>query len=225
MLTSASPETGFGVTSEIAPLKRLLIHSPDRGLGKVIPSKAQDWLFEDIVHLDTMRRHEYDFYVRILLWFLDPDKIRNENLTTSGHSSRSFFKPGSPDYFNSSNVIELETLLSQILLDDVVRTKMTATICGLEKCPYPTQEALSKFDTHELARIFISGTLPDKRMLFAPLPNLIFTRDLGIVINDHILLNKPAKSARTRESLLTQYVFFSSRDFQSIQEKHNRNPG
>jgi arginine deiminase len=38
------------VTSEIGDLRVLLIHSPDSGLGKVVPSKAQDWLFEDIVH-------------------------------------------------------------------------------------------------------------------------------------------------------------------------------
>ena len=45
------------VTSEVGTLRRLLVHSPDSGLGKVVPSKAQDWLFEDIVHLETIRRH------------------------------------------------------------------------------------------------------------------------------------------------------------------------
>jgi arginine deiminase len=44
-------------------------------------------------------------------------------------------------------------------------------------------------------------------MIFAPVPNFIFTRDIGIVINDHILLNKPAKEARRRESFLSRYVF------------------
>lgn len=34
------------VTSEIGTLKRLLVHSPDSGLGKVVPSKAQDWLLK-----------------------------------------------------------------------------------------------------------------------------------------------------------------------------------
>src|SRR5919202_3424512 len=66
----------ISVSSEIGTLKRLLVHSPDSGLGKVVPSKAQDWLFEDIVHLDTIRRKEYDFYTKLLLYFLDPEKIR-----------------------------------------------------------------------------------------------------------------------------------------------------
>jgi arginine deiminase len=59
-------EKSINVSSEVGTLKRLLIHSPDSGLGKVIPSKAQDWLFEDIVHLDTMRKDEYDFFKSIL---------------------------------------------------------------------------------------------------------------------------------------------------------------
>jgi arginine deiminase len=72
------PGNAIHVSSETGTLKRLLIHSPDRGLGKVVPSKAQDWLFEDIVHLDTMRRGEYDYYVKLLLYFLDPDKIKGK---------------------------------------------------------------------------------------------------------------------------------------------------
>ena len=67
-------QRSLGVSSEIGTLKRLLVHSPDSGLGKVVPSKAQDWLFEDIVHLDTIRRKEYDYYTKILLYFLDPDR-------------------------------------------------------------------------------------------------------------------------------------------------------
>ncbi len=55
-------------------------------------------------------------------------------------------------------------------------------------------------------------------MLFAPLPNLIFMRDIGIVINDHILLNKPAKSARTRESILAQFIFFHHPMFASFKD-------
>ena len=65
----------------------------------------------------------------------------------------------------------------------------------------------------------ISGSLPNDVMLFAPLPNFIFTRDIGIVINDHILLNKPAKLARTREALLAQYIFFNHPVFADYQDK------
>ena len=90
----------INVTSEIGTLKKLLIHSPDSGLGKVVPSKAQDWLFEDIVHLDTMRRQEYDYYVKILLYFLDNNKIKGRLAAIDADHSRAFFKPDNVHYFN-----------------------------------------------------------------------------------------------------------------------------
>ncbi|WP_338875351.1 arginine deiminase family protein [Spirosoma sp. SC4-14] len=207
------------VSSEIGTLKRLLIHSPDRGLGKVIPSKAQDWLFEDIVHLDMMRRDEYDYYVKILLYFLDPEKVRGKIARLGPDSDRTFFKPGHSDYFRSDKVVDIQLLLAEILANESIRTRLIAAICGIERTSFRTQQQLNEYDPAELAKIMISGSLPDRTMLFAPLPNFIFTRDIGIVINDHILLNKPAKLARTREALLTQYIFFNHPLFADYQDK------
>ena len=102
----------INVSSEIGRLRRLLIHSPDRGLGKVVPSKAQDWLFEDIVHLDMMRRDEYDYYIKTLLYFLDPDKVRGRIASIGPDSDRSFYKPDHADYFQSDKVIDIQCLLS-----------------------------------------------------------------------------------------------------------------
>src|SRR3984885_8653116 len=92
---SQKAKVAISVSSEIGRLRRLLVHSPDSGLGKVVPSKAQDWLFEDIVHLDTIRRKEYDFYTKLLLYFLDPDKIRGNLSAIDDESNRRrFYKPG-----------------------------------------------------------------------------------------------------------------------------------
>jgi len=213
------PANRINVSSEVGTLKRLLIHSPDRGLGKVIPSKAQDWLFEDIVHLDMMRRDEYDYYVKILLYFLDPGKVQGKIDSLGPDADRSFFKPDHPDYFKSDKVIDIQCLLSDILADDEIRPKLIASICAVERTSFRIQQQLNQYDPVELAKILISGSLPDRAMLFAPLPNFIFTRDIGIIINDHILLNKPAKLARTREALLAQYIFFHHPLFADYQDK------
>ncbi|QJW88615.1 amidinotransferase [Spirosoma taeanense] len=215
----STPTQQINVSSEIGTLRRLLIHSPDRGLGKVVPSKAQDWLFEDIVHLDMMRRDEYDYYVKILLYFLDPDKVRGQIDKLGPDDDRAFFKPDHAEYFGSDKVIDIQCLLSDILADEVIRTRMIAAICGIERTSFRTQQQLNEYDPVELAKIMISGSLPDRTMLFSPLPNFIFTRDIGIVINDHILLNKPAKLARTREALLAQYIFFNHKLFADYRNK------
>ncbi|MCJ0743426.1 arginine deiminase family protein [Pedobacter montanisoli] len=200
----------IGVNTEIGTLRKLLVHSPDSGLGKVVPSKAQDWLFEDIVHLDTIRKHEYDYYIKLLMYFLDPAKIKGKlNEIDAEENKRGFFKPNHPAFHNSEHVIEIQNLLADVLADDSIRKKLTAAVCAIEGCTYNLQLKLTNTNPKELAEIFISGSMADDTMIFAPIPNLIFTRDVGTTINNHILLNKPAKKARVRETMLMRYIFFN----------------
>ncbi len=206
------------VTSEIGDLRALLIHSPDDGLGRVVPSKAQDWLFEDIVHLDSMRKNEYDYYVKVLLYFLDPDKIKGKlQKIDARDNNRAFFKPDNAGFHASTKVIEIQTLLADILAEPEIRIKLVASVCAIESCNYRLQQKLTDTDPVELAKIFISGSLDSDEMIFAPIPNLIFSRDIGIAINKHVLLNKPAKKARLRETLLLRYIFFNHPMFTAYQ--------
>ncbi|MBS1597688.1 MAG: amidinotransferase [Bacteroidetes bacterium] len=208
------------VSSEIGRLRRLLVHSPDSGLGKVVPSKAQDWLFEDIVHLDTIRKKEYDYYTKLLLYFLDPEKISGSLKKIDDEKNRrDFYKPDNASFFKSNKVIEVQWLLASILSDYEIKLRLVASVCAIENCSYETQKQLSELDAHSLAKTFITGAMNDDKMIFPPVPNLIFTRDIGIVINDHILLNKPAKKARTREALLMKYIFFNHPLFSEYQNK------
>lgn len=213
-------DSRLSVSSETGTLKCLLVHSPDSGLGKVVPSKAQDWLFEDIVHLDTIRKNEYDYYTKILLYFLDPEKIRGKLAAIdSVEADRNFYKPESPEFFASEKVIELQWLLAQVLENKEIHQKLVASVTAIEGCTHDTQLLLQEYSPVELAKTFISGTSLNKELLFAPIPNFIFTRDIGITIKDHVLLNKPAKKARTREALLAKYIFFYHPLFAAYRDK------
>ncbi len=208
-MSAKTKDFKVNVGSEIGTLRCLLVHSPDSGLGKVVPSKAQDWLFEDIVHLDTIRKEEYDHYLKLLIYFLDGDLIKGKLKEIDKDESRDFYKPHHPKFHASSKVIELQQLLADILEEDGIMKKMVAAVCAIEGCTYHLQTELMATDAKELAKIIISGSIGDDRMIFAPIPNFIFTRDIGITINDHILLNKPAKKARARETLIAKYIFFN----------------
>jgi arginine deiminase len=201
--------------SEVNSLQRLIIHSPDSGLGKVVPSKAQDWLFEDIIHLETMRTKEYDVYLKILLYFLDPSKVAILNAS----ANRNAYKPNSDAYFKSGKVIEFEQILAEVLEIPNVKTTLIAAVSAIEECSYMEMTSFLNLKSKELANLLITGLTKDNVMYFPPIPNLIFTRDIGIVIHDHLLLNKPAKDARTRESLLAKYVFFNHPYFEGIRSK------
>lgn len=95
---------------------------------------------------------------------------------------------------------------------------MVAAVCAIEGCNYRLQQQLVNKEPIKLAKIVLSGSFDDEHMIFAPIPNLIFTRDLGVVINNHILLNKPAKKARSRESLIMRYIFFNHPLFATCQQ-------
>jgi arginine deiminase len=219
-MTINNSDFKLDVSSEIGNLRALLIHSPDNGLGKVVPSKAQDWLFEDIVHLETMRKNEYDYYVKLLIYFLDPDKIKGKLAgIDSADNKRSFFKPDNKNFHASNKVVEIQTLLEDVLQEADIRKKLVAAVCAIENCNYRLQLKLIDTNPVELAKIIISGSLNRDEMIFAPIPNLIFSRDIGVAINNYMLLNKPAKKARARETLLMRYIFFNHPLFAAYRDK------
>jgi arginine deiminase len=211
------------VGSEIGTLQRVITHSPDGGIGKVVPTKAQDWLYEDIVDLNEMQK-EYDVFKQILLAFLDETTLKNwfekemefERNTFSEKAKRaSFKKPDHVDFLDSDKVIEIQRLIAKILENERVRDQLVASICAVERCDFSTQQMLADknyMTATDLAKTLITGfvRMPNgvEHQIFPPLPNFIFTRDIGIIINDNLLLSKTAKQARLRESILTKYIAY-----------------
>ncbi|MEM6843045.1 MAG: arginine deiminase family protein [Bacteroidota bacterium] len=191
------------VTSEVGRLKRLLIHSPDAGIGKIVPRIKDQLLYDDIVYLDKMQQ-EYSEYLCVLLCFLDPEKIQG--------------KASDPDYqlsvknnwFESDKVLSVEQMLVRILQYEDIKYLLVPSVCALEKCGLRTQKQLLGMSPEQLASVLITGILKDKNgqeiILFPPVPNLIFTRDIGITVHDHILLSKPYEDARDREALIFKYI-------------------
>ena len=57
------------VSSEIGVLKKVLVHRPDSGISRVSPKKAEELLFDDIVHLPVMQE-EHDIFTQVLKFFV-----------------------------------------------------------------------------------------------------------------------------------------------------------
>jgi arginine deiminase len=60
-------------------------------------------------------------------------------------------------------------------------------------------------------RRFVEGRL----FYLTPLPNLMYTRDVGMVVNDHMLLGRMAAPGRARETLLFDFICRHHERFQS----------
>lgn len=178
------------VNSEIAPLRRVMIHRPDAGTASITPQRAEELLFDDIVYLPQMQR-EHDIFSRLLRRFLGPE-----------------------------GVLEIADLLSEAIAASPEATReVLELIISWEELPKGYVDTLAKLSPRELTDVLITGTMTkDGRRLFDPIPNFIFTRDIAVTINDHLLITKAAKMARSRENFLTRLVIFAHPGFQELWE-------
>ena len=179
--------------SEIGQLKSVLVHRPDEGISRISPKRAEELLFDDIVHLPRMQ-YEHDVFTRLLKHF-----VSDESSSKGG-------------------LIFIHELLAESLEQDELKTeKFLKQVIEYEELPESFIKFLKNLSKEELADTLISGyNKADKRYLFDPIPNFIFTRDIAVTIKDHLLITKAAKKARIRENLLTRFIFLAQPDFKSL---------
>lgn len=179
------------VSSEIDPLKCVIVHRPETGISRITPKRAEELLFDDIVFLPQMQR-EHDIFTDVLDVFLGEENV----LAVQDLLTQALESPIQPD----SDFIEM--------------------VLDYEEVPRTFRPMLEDLNTEELAETLISGYLKkENRYLFDPVPNLIFTRDIAVTINEHVLISKAAKAARHRENLLTRYIFHSHPSFSHLKKE------
>src|SRR5256712_9586633 len=64
------------VTSEIGPLRAVLVHTPGRELVAVTPGNREDYLYDDIIDIDLAQR-EHRQLVAVLERFADVYEVRD----------------------------------------------------------------------------------------------------------------------------------------------------
>jgi arginine deiminase len=164
----------MGNYSEIASLKKILIHSPDPGIAKVTPAFATDFLYEDIVFFP---------------------KIQEE------HAS---LKSVIENFVGTANCLEIAVLLTEVLKEKSLKDQFVRALCTLENMP-TQHDRLMDISAAELTQYSIEGDLTQP---VYPVPNLIFTRDIGSVAGPFLIHATAAKKARARESLISWFVFY-----------------
>jgi arginine deiminase len=96
-----------------------------------------------------------------------------------------------------------------------VKLRLISAVCSYEESSHKTAATVGKalMMLHCLRKFLSAGSCPGLQAAFRkintyfpPVPNFIFTRDIGIMIKDHILLSRMATTARKRESLITKFL-------------------
>ncbi len=179
------------VPSEIGALHRVIVHRPDSGIARISPRQAGELLFDDIVHLPKMQE-EHDIFTEVLAHFIGRD-----------------------------NVLEVEDLILESLqADPGAKAHLLELIAIFEELPTQFVEELMAMGNELLSTVLITGQDPNtNNIYFDPVPNLIFTRDIAVVVNNHIVITKAAKEARYRENLLTRFIFWYHPSYQHLKEQ------
>lgn len=182
------------VSNEIGTLRKVIVHHPDDGIEVITPKNALKFLYDDIVFLPLMRQ-EHELFKSVLAHFVGKE-----------------------------NVIDTFQMLIDVLEANPnnSKDKLINYVADLENCEYETIDILNSLAPKDLAYTLFTGLLETTdESLLSPLPNYVFTRDIGVVINDHILICHASKKARTRESILTRYLIYFHPVFASFQENND----
>ena len=223
--------TKIKVTSEITKLKQLLIHSPGGEMNNMLPNKREEWLIDDI--LDTgLIQEEYNEFAKTLLLFLDPGKFFDKKSInpndTNFHKSDIVIEVQykiAQLFSDSSNEKKTIALIEQVAALEQLHLKRKVDLIKLyeeAKREFKSNNELTGSKFMYLVKTLITGKIEwrwsrskqtveqlpkDKAVyIFKPIPNFIFTRDIGVTINDHFLITKTANEIRHREVVLMKYI-------------------
>ncbi len=169
------------VNSEIGSLKKVIVHRPDAGIARISPKRAEELLFDDIVFLPEMQK-EHDIFTEILSMFMGKE-----------------------------NVYETVDLLIEALdTESEDKKELISSVVDFEELPQKYGDLLSNMDNKTLANVLIEGYYAEQDLiLFDPIPNFIFTRDIAVFVKDHVIITKAAKTARQRENWLTRFIIYA----------------
>lgn len=178
------------IESEIHQLQKVIVHQPDDGIEQISPELAEELLYDDIVFLPRMIE-EHNSFTNSLKQLLGND-----------------------------NVLEFEDLLTDILQDDAIKNDLLEYLFEIKYLNLAKYELLKSIKAKDLCEVLVAGILPGKsEFILNPLPNLVFTRDIACVVNDHIIICTANKKARQRENILTSYIIKHHQIFKSFEGK------
>lgn len=205
----------INVTSEIKPLKKVLLHRPGNELLNLTPDTLSELLFDDIPYLPIAQR-EHDEFARVLkengvevvyLEDLMAEVIESDVEIRENFIKQFIYEAGirTPKYrdlvfqylnsFKNSKELVLKTM-EGIQISEINRNQ--------------------RKDEKSLVDLVTAET----DFLAAPMPNLYFTRDNFASIGNGISLNKMYSVTRNRETIYAEYIFKYHKDFKDQVDKY-----
>ena len=190
---------GICVRSEIAPLKKVLLHRPGRELLNLIPDRLPELLFDDIPFL-MIARQEHDAFARILrengaeVVYLED--LMAQVLESQPHLVKLFLR----QWLSEGN-IRTAKWQDRLIAYLTERYQDKALV---EK----TMEGVTMREMGNVSACSLQDMIaPPDDLLVDPMPNLYFQRDPFASVGTGVLLNRMYYPTRRRETIYADYIF------------------
>ena len=186
--------------SEIAPLKKVLMHRPGEEFLNLTPNNLERLLFDDIPYL-KVAQEEHDAYANALraegIEVVYVTDLVAEALEAGGRTVRKKF-------------------LEQFIAEAGVTTPKAAKKCfdflnSIKDTRDMVKKCIAGLDASELKKMNMDSgfyaTRDVGRMVIDPIPNILFQRDPMATVGYGATLHKMWSRTRTRESIMAEYIF------------------
>lgn len=199
------------VTSEIKPLKKVLLHRPGKELLNLTPDTLGRLLFDDIPYLPVAQK-EHDRFAEILrengVEVVYLEDLMAETLDTDPALREKFIK----QYIEEAN-IHTERW-KKILFDFFMNIKDSKELV------LKTMEGLNLKEVHVSPENSLVDLVSESdKLIIDPMPNLYFTRDPFASVGNGVTLNKMYSVTRNRETIYAEYIFNYHPDYKGQVEK------
>ena len=202
--------TGFpapGVRSEVGRLRTVMLHRPGAELKRLTPRNNDELLFDGLPWVDRAQE-EHDAFAAVLrsrgVEVLYLSQLLTETL--SGAEAR-------------EQAVTLT--LTDLRLGDRLRRFLRGLALDLDPEHLATVlMAGLRNDEVTGSGSLVTALLPDQEFLVHPLPNLLFTRDSSVWVQDRVTITSLAMHARRRETQLTELIYSFHPRFAGVQRIH-----
>lgn len=190
----------INVTSEIKPLKKVLLHRPGEELLNLTPDTLEELLFDDIPFL-KVAQEEHDAFADILrregVEVVYLEDLMAETLKANKGLRKQFL-----EQFIKEAGVEIEKYQKLLfdfynaIEDDKELVLKTMAGVNINELKITKDNSLVDYMNNE-----------DSKMIVNPMPNLYFTRDPFASVGNGVVLNKMYSVTRNRETIYADYIF------------------
>ena len=192
----------INVTSEIAPLKKVLLHRPGKELLNLTPDTLGRLLFDDIPFLPVAIK-EHEEFAQILkdngVEVVYLEDLMAETLDENPQVKPSFIRQFI--YEAGVRTPKYKDLLFDYLMSYTNNKELVLkTMEGIKVSEVHRNKQDSEYS-------LVDQISEETKFLAEPMPNLYFTRDPFASVGDGIILNKMYSVTRSRETIYAYYIF------------------